>query len=171
MILSLFNCYDIMNQWYIWLKFKFLKFLFSNWVRQSQETQPPFVWYKNFVTIPSASLWSSGWVFSGRKSFIQHYLLSTCCVPNTVVTVDVPLMQNAETPKKGNFAVCWENQGINPKPRGRVDPQKENDAAIQMLQSRTFCPVSINGPTPFPAAASWLSSQLVLGWRLCWKLE
>lgn len=80
-------------------------------------------------------------------------------------------MQNAETHKKGNFAVCWENQGINPKPKGRVDPQKENDAAIQMVQSRTFCPVSINGPTPFPAAASWLSSQLVLGWCLCWKLE
>lgn len=169
MILSLFNWYDIMNQWYIWLKFKFRKFVFSNWVRQSQEKQPPSVWYKNFVTFPSASVWSSGWVFSGRKPFIQHYLLSTCCVPNTVVTIDFPMMQNAETHKKGTFAVYWENQGTNPKPKGRVGPQKENNSAIQMVQSRTFCPVPMNGPTPSPGGA--LLAVISVGAGLALVLE
>lgn len=170
MILSLFNWYDIMNQWYIWLKFRFLKFLFSNWVRQSQEKQPPSVWYKNFVTFPSASVWSSGWVFSGRKSFIQHYL-SACCVPNTVVTIDFPMMQNAETHKKGNFPVYWENQGVNPKPKGRVGPQKENNSAIQWYSLGPFVLFLLMDQLHSQVLPSWLSSQSVLGWPLCWKLE
>lgn len=50
-----------MNRWYIWLKFTFLKFLFSNWVREFGEAGAP-VWEGSLRLL---LVWSSGQVVYG----------------------------------------------------------------------------------------------------------
>lgn len=51
-----------MNQWYSWLNFTFLKFLFSNWVREFGEAEAP-VWEES-LCLPTIR--SSRQVFYGR---------------------------------------------------------------------------------------------------------
>lgn len=93
MVLRPFNWFNRMDQWTIWLRFKYVRCFFINWVR-AKRSNPDLCVLRILWLSPGIPPGLHGRYFLVESPLANSYLLSICLVPSTVAAIIIPLTSN-----------------------------------------------------------------------------